>query len=102
MIGCYRSGSSLLAGTIHSLGVNMGVPFWGDHFEAADLSAEQRAWWSEPRLVESVPKATRVAYLKAWIAKQNGLTATEKGTKGSGPILFGTNLVVSDYYSHSP
>lgn len=57
VLGCYRSGSSLLARMLHALCVNMGGPLWCDHFEAADLSVE-------PHLVESVPKDVRVEYLK--------------------------------------
>jgi len=64
VLGCYRSGSSLLARMIHSLGVNVGPPFWCDHFEAADLSVELRSRWNEPQLVKSVPKDVRVEYLK--------------------------------------
>jgi len=83
---------------IHSLGVNMGGPFWGDHFEAADLSAELRAWWNEPQFVESVPKATRVAYLKAWIAKQNGLTATA-GATTTEPMAIATGDALNEFPS---
>jgi hypothetical protein len=35
ILGCYRSGSSLLAGVLHRLGVDMGSPFWGDYYERA-------------------------------------------------------------------
>jgi len=67
ILGCYRSGSSLLAGVLHRLGVDMGSPFWGDYYEPADLSDQLRRWWAEPRLKEMVPKSTRIEFIRNWI-----------------------------------
>ncbi len=70
VLGCYRSGSSLLAGMLHCLGVNLGPSFWGDFYEAADLSAELRRWWDEPRLNPMVPQVQRIEYLRQWQQRQ--------------------------------
>jgi hypothetical protein len=54
----------------HSLGVNMGPTYWGEHFEAADLSAELRTWWTKPQSIETFATQVRVEYLKPWFKKQ--------------------------------
>jgi len=53
---------------LHALCVNMGGPLWCDHFEAADLSVERRAWWSRSRrmCVWSISRGDREA---EWIEK---------------------------------
>ncbi len=67
VVGTYRSGSSALAGILHFLGVDMGGPFWGEHFESNELSAALRRWWSEPRLVAAMASEARITHLREWI-----------------------------------
>jgi hypothetical protein len=82
---------------LHSLGVNMGPPFWGEHFEAADLSAELRNWWSEPQLVESVTKQIRVEYLKRWLQKHTEPMALATGDAlNDVQSIAKSNLLTSD------
>lgn len=67
VLGTYRSGSSAVAGVLHYLGVDMGAPFWGQHFESAELSQALRHWWSEPRLLPAMSAARRQVHLRAWL-----------------------------------
>jgi len=67
ILGCYRSGSSVLAGILEHLGIDMGAPYWGDYYEPQDLSEKLRIWWTEPHLIEAVSKPDRVRYLQEWI-----------------------------------
>jgi len=50
VLGLYRSGSSAAAGVLHHLGVEMGAPYFEDHFESAQLAKRLRRWWHEPDL----------------------------------------------------
>ena len=64
VLGLYNSGSTVIAGMLHRLGVNMGQPFWQtsadgaacNHYEPYDLSWHLRRWWDEPRAVERAPR----------------------------------------------
>ncbi len=96
VLGCYRSGSSLLAGMLHCLGVNLGPPFWGDFYEPADLSAELRRWWDEPRLNPMVPQVQRIEYLRQWQQRQ-----ANHASLGGGevPSVGTTHLSVGAMYS---
>lgn len=67
VIGLYRSGSTVAAGMLHHLGVDMGAPFWGDYYEPHSLSEQLRAWWNEPLLEPQVDCSRRVSGLRAWI-----------------------------------
>ena len=67
VLGTYRSGSSAVAGVLHYLGVDMGGPFWGEHFESAELAQVLRQWWSEPRLVAAMASQQRQEHLRTWI-----------------------------------
>lgn len=48
VLGLYRSGSTMLAGTIARLGVYMGKEFYMDFYEPEWLSRQLRSWWNEP------------------------------------------------------
>lgn len=67
VIGTYRSGSSLIAGMLSQLGVDMGAPFWGDYFEPLDLSQSLRRWWQEPELKAAEASSVRVHLLRQWL-----------------------------------
>ena len=74
VVGLYRSGSSLLAGMLHCLGVDMGSPYFvsnrGETYEPADLAQKLRAWWDEPNMVERVPARQRFLHLEQWGQKR--------------------------------
>ena len=78
VLGIYNSGSTVLAGVLHRLGVQMGSPFWRNsndyssenYYEPRDLSDKLRAWWNEPHMHEMTPAATRIAYLTNWIQRR--------------------------------
>lgn len=67
VLGTYLSGSSVVAGILHHLGVDMGGPFYGQYFESAELSQALRHWWSEPRLIAAMASRQRREHLKTWI-----------------------------------
>lgn len=67
MLGLYRSGSSAAAGALHHLGVDMGSPYFGDHYESLVLARKLRLWWREPQLREMMPREARVRRLADWI-----------------------------------
>lgn len=67
VIGLFNSGSTMIAGVLHRLGVNMGAPFWGAFYEPRDLRNALVHWWNEPRIRETVPQNFRVESLQAWL-----------------------------------
>jgi hypothetical protein len=70
VLGLYRSGSSAAAGALHHLGVDMGSPYFGDHYESLVLARKLRLWWREPRFQEMMPREARVRRLADWIEGQ--------------------------------
>ena len=78
VLGPYRSGTSLVAGVLHRLGVNMGPPFWmKDDENSSECFYESRAvghklqrWWHEPKIRERTSQEVRIEFLSQWIAKQ--------------------------------
>ena len=70
VLGLYRSGSSAAAGALHHLGVDMGSPYFQDHYEPLLLARKLRLWWREPQLREMMPRDARVRRLADWIAWQ--------------------------------
>jgi tetratricopeptide (TPR) repeat protein len=81
IVGLYRSGSSMLAGVLRELGVDMGNSFWDTHYEEIELSKQLRVWWDEPRLVETVSAASRQQWLQNWVARQETRGASVVGAK---------------------
>jgi hypothetical protein len=89
VLGLYNSGSTIIAGVLHRLGVNMCPPFWchsrddsqGNHYEPYELSCHLREWWDEPRAVERMPAARRVCFLRHWAAMKNCLRPGPLGAK---------------------
>jgi len=88
VLGLYNSGSSALAGMLHRLGANLGPPFWRDQlgresavYEADDLAAALRRWWDEPELIERTPPDDRIAWLRAWIERQESTWPAPAGVK---------------------
>jgi hypothetical protein len=92
VLGLYSSGSTAAAGCLRHLGVALGPPFWGNYYESEWLSARLRAWWDEPRLVESAGRAERVRVLWEWVEGQER-TAARVGAKHPLLCLCGPDLV---------
>lgn len=95
MLGLYRSGSSAAAGVLHHLGVELGAPFWMDHYESARLARRLRRWWHEPDLHERYPRAERVRKLGDWIGFLEAGGATHVGAKHPLLSLCGDELVAA-------
>lgn len=93
VLGLYRSGSSAAAGALHHLGVEMGAPYFEDHFESAQLAKRLRRWWHEPDLQELFPPAERVRKLRDWISFVEAGRATHVGAKHPLLSLCGDDLV---------
>lgn len=93
MLCLYRSGSSAAAGALHHLGVEMGAPFWRNHYESARLAKRLRRWWHEPDLEERYPRAERVRKLGDWIAFLETGGAAHVGAKHPLLSLCGEDLV---------
>jgi hypothetical protein len=78
ILGLYNSGSTVLAGMLHRMGVNMGAPFWmtseeghpENFYESWQLSRQVRKWWGEPLAEERFPAADRIQFLQAWANQQ--------------------------------
>src|SRR5580704_490293 len=78
VLGLYNSGSTLLAGMFHAMGVNMGAPFWANsqeghaenYYESEQLARHVRSWWSEPLAQEQVRMEVRVQFLRCWASLQ--------------------------------
>ena len=71
VLGTYRSGTSAVAGGLHFLGVDMGQPYYGDHFESIDLCQALQRWWCEPKFVRSMSSESQVLYLRSWIESKS-------------------------------
>jgi hypothetical protein len=93
VLGLYRSGSSAAAGVLHHLGVEMGAPYFEDHFESVQLAKRLRRWWHEPDLQELFPHAERVRKLRDWISFVEAGRATHVGAKHPLLSLCGDDLV---------
>jgi len=93
VLGLYRSGSTVLAGVLHHLGVDMGAPFYGGYFESDWLSKQLRLWWDEPRLREKVPQDKRVRILSQWMRDREEAGARWVGTKHPLLCLSAEDLV---------
>ncbi|HEY7904499.1 MAG TPA: hypothetical protein VIH36_13660 [Casimicrobiaceae bacterium] len=93
VLGLYRSGSSAVAGALHYLGVDMGRPYWLDHFESARLAKRLRRWWHEPELEERYPRTERVRKLGDWIAFLEAGGGAHVGAKHPLLSLCGDDLV---------
>jgi len=70
VLGVYRSGSTVIAGVLHHLGVDMGSPFFEGFYESAKVSEQLRRWWNEPYLRERVGQAKRIRVLAEWIRER--------------------------------
>jgi len=81
VIGLYNSGSTAIAGTLHRLGVNMGAPYHGNFFESLEIKSKLCEWWDEPRMQKFTSKKQRVAYLRAWIKRQEAEGYEHVGVK---------------------
>jgi hypothetical protein len=93
VLGLYRSGSSAAAGVLHHLGVEMGAPYFEDHFESVQLAKRLRRWWHEPDLQELFPYAERVRKLRDWISFAEAGGAAHVGAKHPLLSLCGDDLV---------
>jgi hypothetical protein len=89
ILGLYNSGSTVLAGMLHRMGVNMGAPFWTNSheghpknfYEPWDLSLAVRDWWAEPFLCEQTPRQERISFLKSWADSRQPSHAGPLGAK---------------------
>ncbi|HTW95251.1 MAG TPA: hypothetical protein VMD30_10680 [Tepidisphaeraceae bacterium] len=77
ILGLFNSGSTVLAGMLHRLGVNLAPPFFHNpqnldenYFESRQLAHQLRQWWAEPLGVERVSAAFRSGFLKSWATLQ--------------------------------
>jgi len=93
VLGLYRSGSTVVAGVLHHLGVDMGAPFYGGYYESDWLSKQLRIWWDEPRLQEKVPQAERVRVLTEWIQQREEAGVRWVGMKHPLLSLCGEDLI---------
>ena len=89
VLGLYNSGSTVLAGMLHRMGVNMGPPFWRNprdgheenFYESRQLSHQLRQWWAEPLGIERVSAPYRIGFLKTWAALQEKMSRAPVGAK---------------------
>lgn len=93
VLGLYNSGSTAVAGVLHTLGVNMGPPFWAEFYEPCDLSWHLRRWWREPFAVEDVAMRQRVNCLRKWVELQECLGDAPVGAKHPLLSLCGPDLL---------
>ena len=73
VVGPFRSGTSCVAGTLHNLGISMGLKFIKSAkfnlkgtFEAQWLQKICKECYEEPNMIEREPKSSRVAKLREW------------------------------------
>lgn len=103
VLGLYNSGSTVLAGMLHRLGVNMGPPFWANsveadednYYEPMDLNWHLRRWWDEPKQVEMVPAEERIRFLENWATLQEGIRPGPIGAKAPMLSLCGPDLIAA-------
>jgi hypothetical protein len=93
VLGLYNSGSTVVAGILHHLGVYMGPPFWQDCYESYEVAYHLRNWWNEPSLIESCPAERRRCYLARWASLQECLSDGIIGLKHPLLSLCGPDLV---------
>jgi len=93
VLGLYRSGSTVVAGVMHHLGVDMGAPFYGGYYESDWLSRQLRLWWDEPRLQQKVDQRERVRILTRWIEEREQAGSQWVGMKHPLLSLCGEDLV---------
>jgi len=93
VLGLYRSGSTVVAGVLQRLGVDMGAPFYGEYYESDWLSKQLRFWWDEPRLREKVAQPKRIRILSEWIQRREQTGAKWVGMKHPLLSLCGEDLV---------
>ena len=89
ILGLYNSGSTVLAGMLHRMGVNMGGPFWmtsedghpDNFYESWALSRQLRCWWNEPTGTERIAADDRIRYLQSWALVQQAERPDPLGAK---------------------
>jgi hypothetical protein len=94
VLGLYRSGSTVVAGVLHHLGVDMGAPFYGGYYESDWVSKQLRIWWDERgELQEKVQRPKRVKVLAEWVKEREAAGARWVGIKHPLLSLCGEDLV---------
>jgi hypothetical protein len=93
VLGLYRSGSTVVAGVLQHLGVDMGAPFFCEYYESEWLSKQLRVWWDEPHLREKVGQPKRVQVLAKWIHQREKAGAKWVGMKHPLLSLCGDDLL---------
>jgi len=88
VVGPFRSGTSCVAGVLHTLGVSMGErfrrPMKGNPkgtFEAVALGELCRSFFTEPGCLERQPHEKRVAGLRRWAASRSAGNSPTIGAK---------------------
>lgn len=84
VIGPFRSGTSCVAGILHTLGVSMGEAFSPPRpdnprgtYEAVVLAGMCREFFREPHMRECVPYTERVMRLRKWAADRSRVPGRE-------------------------
>lgn len=73
VFGLYNSGSTAIAGALHHLGVNMGVPYHDDFYESAEVTQQLLNWYvSDTEMRDHTTFQTKVAFFQNWITRQQG------------------------------
>jgi len=94
VLGLYRSGSTVVAGVLHHLGVDMGAPFYGGYYESDWLSKQLRIWWNESgQLEEKVLQPKRIKIFSQWMQKRERAGAQWVGMKHPLLSLCGDDLL---------
>src|SRR5436190_16197088 len=94
VLGLYRSGSTVVAGVLHHLGVDMGAPFYGGYYESDWVSKQLRVWWDEGgELQEKVQQSKRVKVLAEWMKEREASGARWVGIKHPLLSLCGEDLL---------
>jgi hypothetical protein len=103
VLGLYNSGSTVLAGMLHRMGVNMGAPFWmtseeghpENFYESWLISRHLRRWWTEPLAQERVAAADRIQFLQSWAVVQEDARPGPLGAKHPLLSLCAADLVAA-------
>jgi len=97
VVGPFRSGTSCVAGILHTLGISMGAqllsPEQTKHFnpkgtfEAVWLARMCRRFFKEPEMIEQVPRPQRIAELRRWAEERTRQVGSGKLIGAKHPTL---------------
>lgn len=92
VLGLFNSGSTIIAGVLDKLGVNMGQPYWYNHYESLVLKNHLVKWWNEPELTERVSREHRIYEFRKWLRAQESQDSAAIGVKHPFLCLSGDEL----------